>query len=257
MPSDSLTSDANSARPGSVKVVQGDRSVDFTVVNKWTAWRATTALTKEPGTTKWIGGFRPGEVLIDIGANVGIYSLCAARFSGVRVIAIEPESQNYALLNENIYRNALQDDVTAYCLALSDRTGFDLLYLIEFDPGCASHSFGASVDSDLRPRPSAFRQGCFATTLDELVAQGVVPVPHHVKIDVDGIEHRVVRGADATFRDPRVKSVLIELNAKLDEHWEVVDRMLEQGFSYDSEEADRARRTEGPFTGTGNYVFRR
>jgi FkbM family methyltransferase len=241
----------------SIKLVSGEREVEFTVVNGVTAWRAQTAMTKEPGTISWIREFHPGEVMIDVGANVGIYSLCAARFSGARVFAFEPESQNYALLNQNIYRNALHDSVTAFCMALSNRTKFDLLYLAEFVAGGSCHTFGASLSPNLKPRASPFRQGCYATTLDELVGQKVVPVPQHVKIDVDGIEHEVVQGADETFRDRRVKSVLIELNTLLDEHWDVVDAMLERGFSYDPAEADRARRTEGPFAGTGNYVFRR
>jgi FkbM family methyltransferase len=257
MEADTERPDTGAARPSSIKVVHGDLAVAFAVVNEQTAWRATTAMTKEPGTVAWIAGFQRGEILVDIGANVGIYSLCAARFRGARVFAFEPESQNYALLNENIYRNALQDEVTAYCLALSDRTRFDLLHLTQFEPGGACHSFGASVDPDLLPRRSAFRQGCFATKLDDLVEQGVIPLPQHVKIDVDGFEHQVVRGAQATFRDPRLKSVLIELNTGLEEHWEVVDSMLEHGFDYDTREADRARRSEGPFKGTGNYVFRR
>ncbi len=257
MDSQTQNADAPAEKPKTIKVVRGDLEVAFTVVNEATAWRAQTVMTKEPGTISWIAEFKPGELMIDIGANVGIYSLCAARFSGVQVIAFEPESQNYALLNENIYRNALHDSITAYCVALSDETKFDLLYLTEFLAGGSCHSFGASVSPNLKPRPAPFRQGCYATTLDRLVADGIVPVPQHVKIDVDGIEHKVVRGADATFRNPRVKSVLIELNTALDEHWEIVDDMLERGFSYDSDEADRARRTEGPFTGTGNYVFRR
>jgi len=243
--------------PDRVKIVRGGREVEFAVINATTAWRARTAMTKEPGTISWIEQFKPNDVLIDIGANVGIYSLCAARFNEVRVFAFEPESQNFALLNENIFRNSLDESVTAYCVALSDQTKFDFLYLTQFDAGSSCHTFGESLSPSLKPRPSPFRQGCFSTTLDALVAEGVVPVPQYVKIDVDGIEHKVVSGADATFRDPRVKSVLIELNSALDEHWEVVDGMLARGFTYDAAEADRARRHEGPFAGTGNYVFRR
>lgn len=243
--------------PGTVQIVRDERKLELTVVNEATAWRARTVFTKEPGTIAWLEEFRPGEVLVDIGANVGIYSLLAARFRDARVYAFEPESQNFSLLNQNIHRNSLDSLVTAYCVALTDQTKFDLLYLTKFAAGGSCHSFGESVSPDLKPRQSPFRQGCFATTLDALVQAGVLPVPQHVKIDVDGIEHKVVRGAEATFRDPRLKSVLVEINTGLDEHWQVVDGMLEQGFTYDAAEADRARRTEGPFAGTGNYVFRR
>ena len=241
----------------SVTIVRGDREVEFTVVNDVTAWRARTAMSKEPGTIAWLEEFQPGDVLVDVGANVGIYSLCAARFKDVRVFAFEPESQNFSVLNENIYRNSLDHLVTAYCVALSDQRKFDLLYLAQFIAGGSCHMLGASLSPSLKPREAPFRQGCVSTTLDELIAERVIPVPQHVKIDVDGLEHKVVKGADATFRDPRLKSVLVELNTTLDEHWEVVDGMLERGFTYDSAEAELARRSEGPFAGTGNYVFRR
>jgi FkbM family methyltransferase len=196
-------------------------------------------------------------VFIDIGANVGIYALFAARYRGAQVYAFEPESQNYALLNLNIQRNRLQDSVLAFCAALSDETRFDALFLSEFSPGGSCHNFGESLDPDRKPMQAAFRQGCFATTLDALVAQRAIPVPNHIKIDVDGIEHKVVRGAQRTLADPAVRSVLVEINTALDEHWEIVDVMLGHGFDYAADEAEKARRKEGPFAGTGNYVFRR
>lgn len=83
-------------------------------------WRAATFFDKEPETLGWIQGFGPGETMLDVGANVGLYSLYAAH-RGHRVLALEPESQNFALMNENIHLNGLVSRVTAYCLALSNR----------------------------------------------------------------------------------------------------------------------------------------
>jgi FkbM family methyltransferase len=243
--------------PRTVKVVRGDLEIAFVATNEATAWRAQSVMSKEPGTVSWIEEFAPGEVFVDIGANVGIYSLCAARFKGVRVIAFEPESQNYAILNQNIHLNGLDDQITAYCVALSDATRFDRLSLGQFLAGGSCHTFGADLDYNLQQRGAAFRQGCFATTLDALVADGVVPVPQHIKIDVDGLEHAVIKGAAATIAHAGVRSVLVEINTALDEHWQVIDQMLARGFEYSEAEADAARRNAGPFTGVGNYVFRR
>jgi FkbM family methyltransferase len=240
-----------------ISIVRDGAEVRFATVNDVTTWRARTAMAKEPGTIAWIEEMLPGEVLLDVGANIGLYSLCAARFRGVRVFAFEPESQNFALLNTNIHLNRLQDSVLAYCVALTDETRFDTLYLSSFRAGGSCHTFGESVRFDGAEMVPAFRQGCFATTLDALAASGAIPVPRHIKIDVDGIEHKVIRGAAKTLADPQVHSVLVEIDAKRDDHWEIVDFMLEQGFKYSEEEAQQARRTEGPFAGTGNYVFRR
>jgi hypothetical protein len=51
--------------------------------------------------------------------------------------------------------------------------------------------------------------------------------------------------------------VLIEINTNLDEHWGIIDTMLESGFDYSQEQVDKAQRQDGPFKGVGNYVFRR
>ena len=66
--------------------------------------RAFTFETKEPETLNWIRNFDAEDNLLDIGANIGIYSLYAA-YKGVNVISIEPDALNYALLNLNIRLN--------------------------------------------------------------------------------------------------------------------------------------------------------
>jgi len=240
------------------------RSVDFrgtrlafATPTPLTAWRVETLFTKEPDTIEWIGSFAPGDVLVDVGANVGMYTVFAAKTRGIRVFAFEPESQNYAILNQNILLNGTDELVQAYCIALGDRTALDKLYLSDFVAGAALHSYGAPLDFNNRPRAAGFAQGCYATTLDTLVAAGMVPSPTHIKIDVDGLEHRVVAGARETLRRPSVKSVLIEVNTNLDEHWDTVDLMLAEGFDYSREQVERAQRAAGAFRGVGNYVFRR
>jgi FkbM family methyltransferase len=229
--------------------------VYFSTPNRATAWRVDTLFSKEPDTIDWIASFEPGDILVDIGANVGMYTIWAAKTRGARVIAFEPESQNYALLNRNIVRNGLGDLVTAYCASLSDAAGFGQLALSMFELGSSVHQYSRSGET--RDKPAAFLQGSYSTTLDILVADGIVPVPCHVKIDVDGIEPKIVRGARNTFANPALKSVLIEVDTGLEEHWEMVDLMLELGFDYGHEQVERARRQDGPFKGVGNYVFRR
>ena len=229
--------------------------VYFSTPNRATAWRVDTLFTKEPDTIEWIAEFPPETVLVDIGANVGMYTIWAAKTRDVRVFAFEPESQNYALLNRNIVRNGLQDRVIAYCLSLSDAPRFGRLGLSAFSVGGSVHQFSASAGA--RVQGKAYLQGSYSSTLDTLVAEGVIPVPDYVKIDVDGIEPEIVRGARATFSDRRVRSVLIEVDTNTESHWEMVDLMLELGFDYAQAQVDRAQRKEGPFKGVGNYVFRR
>jgi FkbM family methyltransferase len=156
-----------------VKVVlkHGEHRIVYTTPNAMTAWRVKSLFTKEPDTIRWIEAMPPDSILIDIGANVGMYSLFAAVVRQVRVFAFEPESQNYALLNTNIAANAMSQQVLAYPLALSDAMQLDKLFLSEFKAGGSCHSFAEEVGFDLKPRAAAFTQGAFSVTLDHR-AQG-------------------------------------------------------------------------------------
>ena len=92
----------------------------FSTPNTGTRWRVETISTKEPCTLEWIAEFKPNDILVDVGANVGMYTVWAAATRGARVFAFEPEAQNYALLNRNILFNDLQRaTVKAYCMAAS------------------------------------------------------------------------------------------------------------------------------------------
>jgi FkbM family methyltransferase len=231
--------------------------VVFATPNTYTKWRADTLFTKEPDTIAWIGAFQPEDVLVDIGANVGGYSLWAARARHARVFAFEPESQNYALLNRNIHINQLDHRVTAFCVALSDESGFGKLNIGKFLAGGSCHAFGDALNFAEQPMQPSFVQGCVSATLDELVARGVIPVPNHIKIDVDGIEPKIIQGARTTLANPVLRSVLIETNTNLESHRDMVDTMLAAGFGYDAAQVDLAQRKQGAFKGVGNYVFRR
>ena len=240
-----------------VVVREGAVEVTFCTPNRVTKTRAETLFSKEPDTIEWIRGFAAGEVLLDVGANVGMYSIWAAKSRGARVFAFEPESQNYALLHRNIMLNRLDKLITGYCAALADRSEFSLLHLSGFHPGGSCHTFGESVDYNLRPHNFTWAQGCYSTTLDSLVEKGVLPVPNHIKIDVDGIEHRVIAGCRRTLEDMKVRSVLVEINTNLAEHRRIVEDMGALGFHHSDEQVASSTRREGAFKGTGNHVFRR
>src|SRR5687767_7784862 len=180
------------------------KTIHYRVPSRETLWRVRSLETKEPETLQWIAGFEADDVLVDVGANVGMYSILAAATVGVRVVAFEPESLNYSVLNQNIVLNGLHDRIAAYCVALSNANETGTLFVSEFLAGAARHNFGEQVDHNLEPMRASFQQGCISRTLDSLIAEGAMPFPTHLKIDVDGIEHKVVEGAAETISDDRM-----------------------------------------------------
>jgi FkbM family methyltransferase len=197
-------------------------------------WRAETYSTKEPDTLTWIDSFfRRGEVLYDIGANIGQYSLYAAkRLAGdCKVLAFEPEALNYAKLNRNIVLNGLMGTVIPYCLAVTERTGLDMFYAKTFAPGAALHALGRPVTQGEEAFPPQNQQGMMGVSLDDLTGRFALSFPNHIKIDVDGIEDLIVRGAAQTLGNAALRTVLVEVYLFKTVAEEIRDAFTRHGFA--------------------------
>ena len=127
---------------------------------------------------------RPGQVVVDVGANVGTYALRMARLVGAagRVAAIEPHPANHALLSDSARENGFHW-LTAVQAAVSDAPGRAKLYI---HPRAINYSLvrgsGECVEVDV-------------TTLDALVERLGLPKIDILKVDVEGSEPAVLRGA--------------------------------------------------------------
>jgi FkbM family methyltransferase len=226
--------------------------ITFVTPNTHCAWRVESLETKEPDTMAWIKAMPKDAVLFDIGANMGQYSMVAAK-RGITVHAFEPESQNFALMCRNLAMNKFPGVITPWPIALSDCEGFDSFFVTSLMPGGSCNSFGEAVDYHLRPKKFPFRQGCYGTTLNNFCQ--LFGIPTHIKLDVDGIEHKILIGARDVL--PQVQSVLVEINTALPEHMALFELMAECGFEPDMATAEQARRKDGPFKGVGNVIWYR
>lgn len=213
--------------------------------------RADLFETKEPETIAWINGFEKGEVLFDIGANVGVFSLYAALHRDCDVYAFEPESKNYACLNRNIYLNHVSNRIKALNIGLHDSTCIEFLHLNNLESGSALHSLGQAVDWRKQAYESKFNQAVVAYALDDFIATFKAPTPNHIKLDVDGNELRIVSGARKTLSDNNLKSLLVELNIN---DQQLIDAIESCGL-YLAEKT--LANMQGEHTDTYNAVFRR
>lgn len=202
--------------------------------------RVATIFAKEPTTIPWLDSFGADDVLLDIGANVGMYTIYAAMMTGCRVFAVEPEALSYAELNKNIFMNGLHERVTAFCAAASDESKIGNLYLGTFAPGYSHHDFDENTWTGDKTwargvttrRDRRFRQGSISVTIDQLVASAAIDFPTHIKIDVDGLEPRVIAGARKTLNDARLKTVLVEIDFKIEAAQAIIETMVDMGWKY-------------------------
>jgi FkbM family methyltransferase len=132
---------------------------------------------------------RPGDVFVDGGAHVGVFTLLAAALVGEtgRVVACEPVPENVRLLRANIALNRYHW-VDTHMVALGAEAGRAELF--SFGSGSALGSFAPAVPDGSRRLTVAVR------TLDELAAP-FAPNVRLVKLDVEGAELLAVRGASA------------------------------------------------------------
>ena len=129
---------------------------------------------------------KPGECFLDIGANVGFYSLLASRIVGAQgqVHAFEPFPRNVSYLKQHVELNRLQN-VTIYPVALSDGPDRTMNFATSINPS-SGHLQGERSDENSIP--------VRVTSLDTLWSQKEFPCPSVIKIDVEGAEFNVLQG---------------------------------------------------------------
>lgn len=188
---------------------------------------------KEPGTVRWIEQHvQPGDVFYDIGANVGAYTLVAFRHTRGQssIVAFEPAFATFATLCENLAINNCGETVIPLNVALTEETGVLAFNFSDTTSGAALHAVGQAISQDGESFKPVYVQPVLAYRLDDLIEQMGLPSPNHIKIDVDGAEPSILRGAEKTLRHRDVRSLLIEANDTLPSRDEIVMIMTDYGY---------------------------
>lgn len=172
----------------------------------------THSCAKEPETVEWLEGtLRPGDVIYDIGANVGAYSLVAAKFGGrsVRVFAFEPSFATFHQLCRNILLNDCQDNISPFFLAFAEETRLASFRYSSLASGTSSHGL-VSKESGVNGHGGTIQMPLMAYRLDDWVRHFQAPLPTHLKLDVDGDESQILRGAGEVLQHAGLRAVLVE-----------------------------------------------
>jgi len=212
------------------------------------------ACKKEPETIEWIKTYiRPGEVLYDIGANVGAYSFVAhAVTSGnCTIYAFEPSFSTFAALSQNVLLNHCEGKIVPLHLALSDETKLLMFNYFHVTPGSALHSLGEPSGEDRLPFQPEFTQPILTYRLDGLLHQFMLRQPNHIKLDVDGAELSVLCGAEETLAYSGLRSVLVEVDEERYPSGEIRHCLESKGFRI------RSRHPRGQSETLANYIFER
>lgn len=159
----------------------------------------------ELGTTEVFRKFlKKGMTVVDVGANIGWYTLLSAILVGKDglVLAFEPESTNYSLLAKSVKENQFKQ-VKIFNQCLSDTTGPKTLYLSDYS---GMHSIA---------RPTKNKMTVMSSELDKTVQELDIRTIDLIKIDVEGAEPEVLWGARGLLEESRIKRIILEWNPEV------------------------------------------
>ena len=210
----------------------------------------------EPEFLDFVDTLPDGAVFFDAGASIGHFALYTAIKRSARVYAFEPEAQNFGTLELNHYLNraSLRQPFSSFNVALSDRHGVGTLFTRRYGAGEHVKILDTPETRDTHERfEPEHVQTVLTLSLDELIRDFGLPVPHALKIDVDGAEVPLLRGAERTLREPALASIFIELAAEASSE----EKMLrEAGFRLTRRDPV-VRMSGGFYEGLFNCVFSR
>jgi FkbM family methyltransferase len=190
---------------------------------------------------------RPGDLFVDVGSNVGSYTILAAT-AGAEVLAFEPVPQSFDRLCRNVRVNGFTAKADCRSIAVGAAAG--RLHITS----TADTMNHVATESDSRSETVEI-------AVDSLDAQLAGTLPAVVKVDVEGFEMQVIEGGQGTLGNPGLLAVIMELNGN-GERYGVTDEALHArmaAFGFTSCAYDPLTRTltelETPTRARGNRIY--
>ena len=200
----------------------------------------TLVESKNPLLRPYLRAAGPGEVVLDIGANFGLYTIPACLRSAT-VVSFEPAPASLSTLLANVALNGVQERCTPFAVAIGAENGSAEFIVDATDPSVGtSHlaTYGPSppIEGALwRPDPVCIRVA--TRTVDSMLSEGSIPTPTMAKIDVEGHEASVLDGMQEALKG--IHTIVLELHpgrlGEQESEETVIRRLTERGFALDSE----------------------
>ncbi len=234
----------------------------FFIPNSTTKWRVNTLYTKEPETLEWINNFaskKNNEIIFwDIGSNIGLYSIYAAqKHKNIKVYSFEPSTSNLRILSRNISINNLENKVMICQLPISDKNfSHSTMNEPEFIEGWSMNSYGKPLDYEGKKFNATQKYKILGTSIDSLIQNNILKLPNYIKIDVDGIEDKILTGGRKTLKNKKIKSISIEINENYKTQKKFIIKILKElRFIFKHKKHAEIYDKSKKFSKIFNYVF--
>jgi FkbM family methyltransferase len=239
-----------------------EKKTYFFTPNQTIKWRVDTLFTKEPETIEWINNFEKKKKIIfwDIGSNIGLYSIYAAQtYNDIDIVSFEPSTSNLRILSRNISVNNLVEKIKINQLPLGEKQNTNLImHESEFIEGWSMNTFGDPIDHQGKKFKSKQSYSIFGNNINFYIENKILDFPNYIKIDVDGLEHKILKGGNKCLENEKLESISIELNENYIEQFEEVTRIMkEHNFLIKQKKHAKMFDKSELFSNTYNYIFER
>lgn len=218
-------------------------------------WRVNRFFANEPEILDWIDSFKKcnGNIVFwDIGANIGLYSLYAATIhKKISVFSFEPSLKNLFPLLKNILINKLFKKINIINNPISN-TSLVLENMFEksLDEGGSLNYFNTNKDHKGKKHNNKISYKLLSLNIDELIKRKSIEIPNYIKIDVDGNEHLILKGANKTLNNKKLKEIYIEINQKYFQQKKIILNILKKKNFIIAKKFQKKNDTY-------NYIFKR
>ena len=237
-----------------------NKKIIFFIPTLITKWRVDSFFFKEPETLQWIDSFTNKNKIIfwDIGANIGLYSMYAAvKHRNIKIYSIEPSTSNLRVLSRNISINNFEKKIFITQLALSEKkTAHNLMIESSFIEGGAMNVFSESTDFEGKKIIiNKNKYQILGTNPDTLTNKFNIEMPNYIKIDVDGLEHLILKGSKKILSS-KLKGILVEINENYTKQYKSVLRLMKfNNFKLVAKEQSSLIKHNKAFKNSYNYIF--
>ena len=188
------------------------RGIGFKLMTYTRSLELCARMNYETENLDFIDTINPNEVLYDLGACEGRFSIYAA-LKGVRVVSFEPEAKNFSVFSQNIEINNIGEDrLKAINAGVGAKNGKAIINIGQpWEGGHQKVVEHGEIRNDLNFN-FVENQEIQLISIDSFVEEGIYPTPNYLKIDIDGSEMPFLIGAAKTLKSNQLKGIIFELN---------------------------------------------
>lgn len=227
------------------------RGVKFKLMTYTRSLELCAKMNYETENLDFIDIIKPNEVMYDLGACEGRFSIYAA-LKGIKVVSFEPEAKNFNVFSQNLKINNIGENrIKAIHAGVGTKNGKAIIKIGQpWEGGHQKVVEHGDIRNDLN-FDFVENQEIDLISIDSFIEAGENSPPNYLKIDIDGSEMPFLEGATNTLKSNNLKGIIFELNEK-DPNFENIIKFLKK---YGFLEKEKFQVPNEPYL--FNFIFRK